>query len=348
MSNGDDISRLQDRFPSGAGREVRRRIRTELQQDEPLRTDTTGASFPVPVVPLFPALPTPTTPPRAPVVRVIFPSGPAANDPVFSRAGALLRSGNILVAGALILDALIRKVQDLEIEEEQREREAVFEKRKRARALKREPLIIEFPPPRPEPGPDPVEFPLPQLDPLPEIPQPGRVSPAQAPEISPPGAPAPTPAPIEVPGPAAPTAPRPAALPVPVPATIPGIGSQPGVFTPAATPRTVTIGAPSPVPGLFPSFSPIGRPSTFRAGDPLTTVQPGGVASTPSTFAEVLEFPQPVPQTQPQRRCRPCPKKKKPKLRDACFKGLYREGPFDDDVDFVEWAEINCQTGVEI
>ena len=84
-------------------------------------------------------------------------------------------------------------------------------------------------------------------------------------------------------------------------------------------------------------------------GDPLTAFESGGVPSqTTSTFADVLEFPQPVPQTQPARRCRPCPKEEPPTLRDACFKGLYREGPFTDDVDFVEWAEINCATGEEI
>ena len=342
MPNGDDIPRLQDRFRSGIGRDLLRRLREEQRDDPP----ETGAGFPAPVVPLFPPLPTTTTvPPRAPV-RIIFPSGPAANDPVFSRAGGILRIGNVVVGIAIILDQLIRKAQDLRIEQEERERESVFQQRIRERALQREPLIVEFPAPRVDPPPfDPADIPS-----QPRTPQqqPGG-TPLEIPGVQVPGIPAPAPAPISVPGPTAPTAPKPATVPAPVPATIPGIGSQVGVFTPPLFPGPITVGVPSPVPGLFPSFRGAEFPVFEPIGDPLTAFEPGGVASqTTSTFADVLEFPQPVPQTQPARRCRPCPKEDPPTLRDACFKGLYREGPFTDDVDFVEWAEINCVTGEEI
>ena len=34
--------------------------------------------------------------------------------------------------------------------------------------------------------------------------------------------------------------------------------------------------------------------------------------------------------------------------RVSCFKGLYREGRMSDDIDFTQWQEIDCDTGVEI
>ena len=70
---------------------------------------------------------------------------------------------------------------------------------------------------------------------------------------------------------------------------------------------------------------------------------------TPTGFIDVIEFPQPVPQPDPaRRRCEPCPEKDPPEPRDACFKGLYREGPTTDDVEFTEWVEIDCFTGKEL
>lgn len=82
---------------------------------------------------------------------------------------------------------------------------------------------------------------------------------------------------------------------------------------------------------------------------PLTRIQEAGVGLLPTGVGKVVELvqPQPQPRLDPARRCKPC-KEDNPKPREQCFKGLYREGPLDTEVDFTEWAEIDCFTGVEI
>lgn len=344
MSNGDDIRVPLPDLPFGGGRTGNpRSSRNPPRQGQVPRVAPIRGGLPVPILPTFPELPPqPTTQP------VRLPTGPAANDPVFSQASKILRAGNVIVGIAIILDQLIRKAQDLEIEEEFREREAVFELEKRRRALEREPIEIVITEPREDPGPDPIEFPLPDVSPLPEQPV-ITPAPVEIPGVQIPTSAPTTPSEIELPGPTTPTAPRPATVPLPGPATVPGIGSQPGVFTPTPTPTPTPIGVPSSLPGIFPIPFPIGRPTTFRVGDPLTPVRPEVVPSGDiGSFADVTPFPQPLPQQQPARRCEPCPQEEPPSLRDQCFKGLYREGPFTDDVDFTEWAEIDCFTGVEL
>ena len=115
---------------------------------------------------------------------------------------------------------------------------------------------------------------------------------------------------------------------------------QPSPITfagPQGLPQPVTFGVPQPLvwgtPGLTP---PKAAPVQSLFQDP---------------FGQVLDFPEPIPNpaTDParQRRCKPC-KEDNPKPREQCYKGLYREGPMDTQVDYVEWAEIDCVTGVEL
>ena len=209
MPNGDDeFFFIRDtrvtipRVPRGRTRP------TDPDTGRPIRV-----GFPVPVIPTFPDLPTQPTRPTPTTVR--FPPSPAANDPVFSRAGSILRAGNVVVGIAIILDQLIRKAQDLRIEEEQREREAVFRLETRRRALEREPVEIVVTEPRPPTPPQPVFDPSVIPD-LPELPT-QRPSPApeQLPEID---------VPVEVPLPGEIEAPRPASPSLPSPATVPQIG----------------------------------------------------------------------------------------------------------------------------
>ena len=322
--------------------------RAAFPDDSPVEFPDRGGlpapAFPIPVPPTFPQPQPPTGQIiRFPVERTRPPAPPA------SRIPGIVRAGNAIIGIAIILAEVLRRAQELDIEEEMRVEEATRETIIRRRSLERTPVIVEFPEPRVEPGPDPFEFPLPDFETFPEIPEPSPV-PLEIPGVQVPPVPVPEPGEIVVPGPATPTAPRPAAVPAPRPSTVPGIGAEPGVFTPSPRPAVLPIGLPSPVPGIFPVGQPVGLPSPFFVGDPvpLTPTSIPGVRSTPTTFVDVIEFPQPVPQTQPARRCKPCPEEEPPSLRDACFKGLYREGPTTDDVDFTEWAEIDCITGVEI
>lgn len=345
MPNGDDFDDprpipgpILPTIPRGG-----RRPPTLPDLDDPER-----GGLPLPAPPVFP-LP---VPPRQPAQIIRFPvertRPPARPELTVSRIGQLLRIGNVAVGVAVIADALIRKAQDITIEREQFEREAVFELETRRRALAREPVEIVITDPRVDPGPDPFEFPAPEIRPLPAEPE-IQTEPLEIPGVQPPGQPVITPGEIEIPGPSAPTLPAPATVPAPVPATVPtprpaavpGIGSVPGVFT---------LPAPGPLPGIFPVPLPIGRPSTLRVGDPLTAIETAvpRLEPTPTGFADVLDFPQPVPQQQPARRCEPCPEERPPEPRTECFKGLYREGPTTDDIDFTEWVEIDCFTGQEI
>lgn len=118
-----------------------------------------------------------------------------------------------------------------------------------------------------------------------------------------------------------------------------------------AAPQRVfgTPAAPAPI------ISPVQYPVLPRTiwGNPGLTVPKGDPlqSALPDPFGEVLDFPDPVanPRQDParQRRCKPC-KEDNPKPRERCFKGLYREGALDTQVDFTKWAEIDCITGVEL
>lgn len=292
------------------------------------------------------AVPIPVPLPTQPSTRPIsFPTGPAANDPIFSRVPSVLRVGSIIVAVAQIIDILIRAAQEKRINREQREREQ--EDRRIARRLGRDnPLqVLEFPEDFVTPRSPPIE----QVPPLsrPEIvtlPQP-EIEPLELPEISPLPPSVPVPSPGLDPGPIVAPTRLPSPAPVPVPAGVPGIGSRtmPVFVPPATTPSIFSI--PSPVtfplraPAQFPVFRPI--------GDPLTPIAPPVVPL--SLQPGLLELPQAQPQPQ-NRRC-PKPrrrKKKRAQRRDKCFKGLFREGPFDDQITFKKWVEIDCSSGREL
>jgi len=295
-------------------------------------------------------IPFPVPQPTQPVTRPVnFPTGPAANDAIFSRAAAVLRVGSIITGVAAILDILIRVAQEKRINREQREREA--NDRRIARQLGRDnPLqVITFPEdafPTDQPRSRPIEQvpPLerPEIVTLPQI----EIEPLELPEISPRPSSVPLPSPGLDPGPiVAPTRlPSPASAPVPVPAGVPGIGSRTmGVFTPATRPSIFSF----PSPAVFPLSAPAQFPVFRPIGDPLTPIVTPVVPS--ALVPGLLELPQPQPQPQ-ARRC-PKPKrrqKKRARRRNKCFKGLFREGPFDDQVSFRKWVEIDCSSGREL
>ena len=298
-------------------------------------------------------IPFPVPQPTQPVTRPInFPTGPAANDAIFSRVGPFIRIGSIITAVAQIIDILIRVAQEKQINREQREREA--NDRRIARQLGRDnPLqVITFPEdafPTDQPRSPPIE----QVPPLsrPEIvtlPQP-QIEPLELPEITPLPSSVPLPSPGVDPGPivapSAPPSPTPVSPPVPVPTGVPGIGSRtmPVFVPPATTPFTF----PFPPPLSFPLSAPAQFPVFRPIGDPLTPIAPPVVPL--SLQPGLLELPQAQPQPQ-NRRC-PKPrrrKKKRAQRRDKCFKGLFREGPFDDQVSFRKWVEIDCSSGREL
>jgi len=296
------------------------------------------------VVPLPVPVPTPTQPVTRPIS---FPTGPAANDPIFSRAAALLRVGNIIVGVAVLFDILIRAAQEKDINREQREREA--NDRRIARQLGRDnPLqVITFPEDA-FPADQPRSRPIEQVPPLERpgivnLPEPS-IEPLEFPEISPLPSSVPLPSPGLDPGPiVAPTRlPSPAS--VPVPAGVPGIGSRTmPVFVPGTTPSIFSFPSPAAFPLAAPAQFPVFRP----IGDPLTPIVTPVVPS--ALTPGLLELPQPQPQPQARR----CPKprrrkKKRARRRDKCFKGLFREGPFDDDISFRKWVEIDCSSGREL
>lgn len=298
----------------------------------------------VPSVPAPPAAPPPVgTPP-------IFPTGPAANDPIFRQRGAglgrllgrLSGIGGAVLTAADILILILEKRQQARFDEILREQSEQRESaRRRAardqelreitiRGLGTDPRSpqpdppVEPAPSRPRSVPQPIF--LPDLLPLPDI-----VLPSARPE-----APSLPRVPVEIPQP-----------------TLPGVSPVP---TPRGVPRAP--GAPSPVrmPRLSPSIfllpflpfgQPAGVPSPGARPAPLTGPRSGSLPS-PRGFLDPIQFPQPQPQTDPAReRCRP--RKCDDDLEDdrtECFKGLYREGL--RDTDFTQWVQIDCITGKEI
>ena len=264
-----------------------------------------------------------------------FPTGPAANDPVFRRvgfgtAGRLLGVGGLLIAGvqAAIAEIERRQREDQEeiLREQRRETEEINRQARRRREL--EALRTD----RRSPLPDPIQLPRPDIVILPQqVPLPVPVSPLPSPQTLP----------VEIPQPGPAAIPSPVAIPAPVP-------------PPAASPSAPPVVPINPV--QFPSFDPIpflpfGQPFTapspvnvpIGSPSPLTGFGPGSV---PSQQLGFIELPQAVPQPQPQR----CPQRKcdddLDQPRTECFKGLYREGVLDTD--FTSWTEIDCITGREI
>lgn len=311
------------------------------------------------------ALPVPTSPPvvrpTPPVVRPTAPSrfpigAPAANDPIFSRAIPFLRLGSLVVGVASALDLLVREIQEQTINRQQREREEVD--RLVARRLGSDnPLSeIEISAPLDRPAApasevlEKIEAPRSPTAPPSRAPDP-TFTPEVLPEIETPGvSPGPviTPVPLEIPSPT--VTPRPLARPStrPLPVGTPGIGTPSPVFVP---PPRFPFSFPISPPVAFPVFPPVQFPRTSPVGDPLTPFAAPGVPSpgTPPQLGDV-ELPQQQPAPQPnQDKCKPAKRRKKRrKRRDKCFKGLYREGPWDDQVAFTKWVEIDCSSGREL
>lgn len=208
----------------------------------------------------------------------------------------------------------------------------------------------------PVPGVRPPSDPFPAADPVvPRIPAP-------EPELTP-GTPTPPRDPGErrrrqpgerpVRGPVSPVTGTPGLDPAPFPAPEPLTGpvSVPTPLPPLATPGFGVPevfgvpGSPVPRPGTVPQF-PVFQPVGLPRPPPRPVAPPVNLTD---FNIDPLQFPVPEaqPQPDPARRCKPC-KEDNPKPRDKCFKGLYRERRLDTEVDFVEWAEINCETGREL
>lgn len=295
-----------------------------------------------------PQVPTPAPAPTQPRIPGFgnFPGGPAANDPVFRErlfgrlAGRILGPGSLVLLGAEIL---VREIERRQLERMQETIDAqaedqVARDRRQARDSQVRTIserIPDFigdrlprPPSRTEPRlpPRPEQFPpSPEIEPLP-VPLPGGVPPIR----------------IPFPGqePRVPVGPVALPSPGPVSQPRPSVRVGPGGF------ETADVGIlPDRLPSLFPL--PFGR-SSLRVGDPvpqLTPLQPGSLSS---PVRGVIEQPIPLQAIQAQtQQCRPrrCDDELD-EQRDECFKGLYREGPFDTE--FTQWVKIDCLTGREL
>ncbi len=289
-------------------------------------------------------VPTSPAPSPTPVFRTppIFPGGPAANDPIFrapktpigvAALGRLTGLGGLVISAADILVKVVTaaqieslgdiiRQQDREIAEintsaalEKIARERALEVSKKVEALLGAPETFELPQELPEPQTIPSEIP-------------GIFGPASIPTVSP----SPTPAPF----------------PGADPATLPDIfPSAPGRTIPAPIPT----GVPAPVPLPFPL--PFGLPFQIPFSDPspigdfgLPEPTPIGTGSQFDVGTVELPFPQPQPQTDPARKCRPRKCDEDGEDRAECFKGLYRESL--RSTDFTQWVEVDCVTGREL
>lgn len=288
--------------------------------------DQAGLPQPVPI-----PVPAPRAPTPAP-----FPTGPAANDPVFSIGKVLLGRGIAAVNIAIILrDIFEMAARNAEIEDERRRKaQDQIEARRRGATKPLREIVFpaDFPePPRPDAAPAPAKIPRPR------------------PEIFPAPLPAPRPAPRPVSVPVEIPLPGPAGIPTPGPIAVPRSPS------PSTRPGPGTRGRPSvpPLPGpvFFPIFLPFGAPSVrpFPVGDifpkpsptpgDLTRFNPRGVPS-PLGFADPVQFPQPQPEADPQR----CQEVKRRRRR----KGKCREGFFIEEqgkTKYVTWRTKDCATG---
>lgn len=286
----------------------RRETRVVRRDDGTTRILRLGQAAPVPQAPL----PTPTPQP--------FPTGPAANDPIFRRGlerliGRGIYGGLVGIVIGETIDAILEKLrkQDKErAEAEQRNREQI--ERRQAGRVEPLPEII-FPSSSPARRAAPVEIPAPR----PVAPPAGR--PAAVPEISPPRpapapVPAPFPAPVAVPGPVAPTSPRPGVSPALLPFLLP-------TFLPFATPSS------SPLRVGSPATNPANLPQPIQAG--LTGFNIGSVQ---------LPTQQPAAQAESQK----CEAVKRRRRR----KGKCREGFFIEragETQYTTWRTRDCATG---
>lgn len=287
--------------------------------------------------------PTPRRAPKRPPFGR-FPAGPAANDPIYNiwrkRLAKLLgRAGGPAVASAeflaIVLDTFGQNRLDEAYDEFERRRSATREARAR-RETEVQTIGTETPTPRAEPP----EFPIFDRPGTPGLP--GRVDlPGMDPGVIvvPPGAPSlpdfgglPIPAPAPLPSPAR------------IPSTGPGYwaGSPlnpqtPGwQWNPMLQPRSPVRPKPQSQPAQSPKRQPI--------GDIGLTGSNVGLVQSPMYAAQPLPSLNYNPQRCPQRRCKP----KRRKLRRKCFKGMFKEGRWDDKETRTNWVEINCKTGREI
>lgn len=290
-------------------------------------------------------------------------------------SGALQRIlgvGSIAIEAARVIAGAVERKQLEELDDERKAQERLIKKKIRernrdrklrtigmrtARGAQRSAFPPEFPsssPPErvlsiPEPQPSRVEigstepeieFGFPDQSPVIAPPTPDSPGPGTSPATSP----AETPGPVTLP----PTPPAPSTRPASPPASAPGFGIGTGtIFLPGGAPAP-GIGIPPLFVG-FPAQNPANLPrrGLRRRPAPSPAPAPGGLTSFAPGVLQ-LPQPQPVPQTDPaQRRCKPC-KEDNPKPRDACFKGLYKEGPLDTEVEFTQWVEIDCTTGREL
>jgi hypothetical protein len=306
----------------------------QMQADAQAEAANIAAAQPLP-------LPAPVIVPPPGATPPIFPTGRAANDAIFKTVGKsalpkILGPGSLVVTAVEILIEILQRRQDKlaeEIIESQDDDRAARARRAAREGELREVTIRGLGTDPDSPLPDfsgrPQTVSLPQR--IPTIFEPGRIV---LPDIgiplprigAPGGLPRQIPNPVSPPEPAIPRVPSPVAVP-----------------TPRTTPQSDPF--PFPLPFLFP-FSvpqPVGSPRRLTPSNPLSVPSPGAPVGM-ATFLEPRNMP--LQQTNPDR-CRPrrCDDDLEEE-RTNCYKGLYREGPFDTD--FTQWIEIDCLTGKEI
>lgn len=293
-----------------------------------------------PAIPLPTPSPTPQLPGTPPPPIEQFPRGPAANDPVFRRPGfgigRIFGIGGVLIDVATILVGVIERRQLERMGDIIREQDKTIADRTRERALERAEREAELA----------VEKAASSLENAPDTFDPTPTQPQVEPETrtfpfgNPFGIPAiiPTAVPAVVESPAPVVAPLPDILPAPVEIPVPSV---PPVVVPAPL--------PVPDPGIL--VVPRINPLTGVDAASLVSSQVGGIPlGQQAGFVDVSVQDFPTPQTAPQTdpaRCRP--RKCDDDLDDPrteCFKGLYVESSFDTD--FIQWAEVDCLTGVQI
>ena len=290
-----------------------------------------GAAIPRGAVPTFPNLPSPS---RAPPVQT-FPNLPAANDPVFSQVGKLIRIGAVVVNVAVILDGIIRRAQEITINREQKERDAA-DRQAAQRSGSDNPIrIVVIDPPAPRPSVDPERI---ILNPLPTAP-PVRVD-----------------IPLEIPGVQlpAPGILLPEPFEIQAPSTVPEIspGTEfdpiPGFGVPGALP--LPSPSPFPAPGTFPVSFPIGSPVSFPVSSPVSFPEftpvgdpllPRLTPLGPTAIPLIGTIDLPDPQAQPQAQTRRCQNvQRRRRKKGKCREGFFRERP--GSTQFITWRENDC------
>lgn len=277
-----------------------------------LRT-ATPAPIPQPPIGTPPTFPQPVPRPTT----VPFPTGPAANDPIFSIGKALLRRGLAALGFSVTILDILEQVQLGKLATEIAVAEELLRQAKQKRADAQEPREVEVREPLTDPVPDvvPGAPPRPQIPPDPRLPIPENL-------------PLPTPRLPRIPAPV-PSFPLPSPIPSPLPRTIPSTIPLPGI-------RVLPLFLPTPgVPGLRPLQDPQLRP----LGDPvpLTPIVPG-VPTLPLGATFLQPGTQPQPQARSQRRCQEV--KRRRRRKGKCREGFFRESP--GKTTFVTWRERSC------